>query len=238
MPFQEPAGGPNFFPFDDNVRYEIHIDNNGDGKSDVSYDFRFKTRPKATNFAGIPTFLYNDGPITSLTDPNWLVPQTYNVDRNGARIASNVLTPPANVGPRSTPDYAGPRGHRGQDARRRHQGLRRPARRPVLRRPRLDLRPGRPAAAQRAACHPAAGRGRHRWRGWLQYEHHRAPDPDPAADQGPRPADRPERPQRRPRRVGRGQPPEGQGAQLERHHQLRPARGSRSRGWATPSSTR
>ena len=106
IPLEEPAGGPNFFPFDDNVRYEIHIDNNGDGKSDVSYDFRFKTRPKTKNFAGIDTFLYDDGPITSLTDPNWLVPQTYNVDRNGSRIASNVLTPPANVGPRSTPDYA------------------------------------------------------------------------------------------------------------------------------------
>ena len=105
-PFQEPAGGPNFSPFDDSVRYEIRIDNNGDGKSDVNYDFRFKTRPKANNFAGIPTFLYNDGPITSLTDPNWLMPQTYNVDRNGTRIATDVMTPPANVGPRSTPDYA------------------------------------------------------------------------------------------------------------------------------------
>ncbi len=105
IPFQEPAGGPNFFPFDDTVRYEIHIDNNGNGKSDIRYDFRFKTRPVVNNFAGIPTFLYNDGTIESLTDPNWLVPQTYNVDRNGSRVASNVLTPPANVGPRSTPNY-------------------------------------------------------------------------------------------------------------------------------------
>jgi hypothetical protein len=106
IPLEEPPGGPNFFPFDDNVRYEIYVDNNGDGKPDVTYTFRFKTRPKGRNFAGIPTFLYNDGPITSLTDPNWLVPQTYNVDRNGTRIASTLRTPPANVGPRSTPDYA------------------------------------------------------------------------------------------------------------------------------------
>jgi hypothetical protein len=106
VPLEEPSGGPNFFPFDDAVRYEIHIDNTGDGKSDIRYDFRFKTRPKINNFAGIPTFLYNDGPITSLTDENWLVPQTYNVDRNGVRIATNVYTPPANVGPRSTPNYA------------------------------------------------------------------------------------------------------------------------------------
>ncbi len=104
--FQEPAGGPNFFPFDDTVRYEIHIDNNGDGKPNVSYTFRFNSTPKATNFAGIPTFLYNDGPITSLTDDNWLAPQTYSVERNGTQIGSNLPTPPANIGPRSTPGYA------------------------------------------------------------------------------------------------------------------------------------
>ncbi|MBA2380916.1 MAG: DUF4331 domain-containing protein [Chloroflexi bacterium] len=105
MPNEEPAGGPNFYPFDDKVRYEIHVDNNGDGAGDVNYAFRFQKHTKATNFAGIPTFLYNDGPITSLTDPNWLVPQTYNVYKNGERIASHLPTPPANIGPRSTPNY-------------------------------------------------------------------------------------------------------------------------------------
>ncbi len=104
-PNQEPAGGPNFYPFDDAVRYEIHVDNNGDGKGDVNYDFRFKKQTKATNAFGIPTYLYNDGPLTSLTDPNWLVPQTYTIARNGTRIASGLRTPPANIGPRSTPAY-------------------------------------------------------------------------------------------------------------------------------------
>ena len=105
MPNEEPAGGPNFYPFDDTVRYEIHIDNNGDGRGDVNYTFRFKKHTKAKNFAGIPTYLYNDGPITTLSDPNWLVPQTYNVERNGVRIGTNISTAPANIGPRSTPDY-------------------------------------------------------------------------------------------------------------------------------------
>ena len=105
IPLQEPAGGPNFFPFDPTVRYEIHIDNTGDGRPDVSYEFKFKTNREKKNFAGIPTFLYNDGPVTSLTDPNLLVSQTYDVYRNGDRIASNVKTPPVNIGPRSTPDY-------------------------------------------------------------------------------------------------------------------------------------
>lgn len=105
-PVQEPAGGPNFFPFDPTVRYEIYVDNNGDGVANTSYTFMFKTTYKTTNFAGIKTFLYNDGPITSLTDPNWLAQQTYSVQRNGTTIASDVRTPPANVGPRSTSAYA------------------------------------------------------------------------------------------------------------------------------------
>ena len=56
VPLEEPAGGPNFFPFDPAVRYEIHIDNNGDGKGDVNYKFRFKTIRKSTNFAGFASF--------------------------------------------------------------------------------------------------------------------------------------------------------------------------------------
>ena len=105
IPLEEPAGGPNFFPFDPDVRYEIHVDNNGDGVPNTSYTFRFKTSAKTKNFAGIPTFLYNDGPVTSLTDPNLLVSQTYVVQKNGTSIATKVRTAPANVGPRSNPNY-------------------------------------------------------------------------------------------------------------------------------------
>ena len=104
-PMEEPAGGPNFYPFDDKVRYEIHVDNNGDGASDIDFSFFFTKHTKPNNFAGIPTFLYNDGPITSLGDANWLVRQSYNVYRNGVKIGSNLPTPPANIGPRSTPNY-------------------------------------------------------------------------------------------------------------------------------------
>ena len=43
IPLQEPAGGPNFYEFGDDVLYEIHIDNNGDGKADISYQFSFET---------------------------------------------------------------------------------------------------------------------------------------------------------------------------------------------------
>ena len=110
-PFQEPAGGPNFFAFDPAVRYEVRVDNDGDGRPDVNYDFRFTTHRKTTDFAGIPTFLYNDGTISSLHDPNLLVWQTYEVRRNGLLIGSSAIVPPPNIGPRSTPDYAGLAAH-------------------------------------------------------------------------------------------------------------------------------
>jgi hypothetical protein len=106
VPLEEPAGGPNFFPFDPTVRYEIKIDNTGDGRADVTYRFKFRTTTDSTNFAGIPTFLYNDGPVTTLNDANLLVKQTYGVERNGVAIGSGLRTPPVNIGPRSTPNYA------------------------------------------------------------------------------------------------------------------------------------
>ena len=44
IPLEEPAGGPNFAKFADSVLYAIHVDNNGDGKEDVTYEFRFRHR--------------------------------------------------------------------------------------------------------------------------------------------------------------------------------------------------
>jgi len=104
IPLEEPAGGPNFAAFDDDVLYEIKIDNTGDGKEDIAYQFRFNTRLRNPN-----TFLYATGPIASLDDKNWNTPQFYDVTRvkNGKadKIGSNIPTPPVNVGPRSTPNY-------------------------------------------------------------------------------------------------------------------------------------
>src|ERR1700745_3135685 len=44
IPFEAPYGGPNFFKFDDNVLYEIMIDNDGDAVEDVTFQFQFKTQ--------------------------------------------------------------------------------------------------------------------------------------------------------------------------------------------------
>ncbi len=108
FPFQEPAGGPNFYSFDDNALYEIKIDNDGDAKEDISYQFRFKTKIQNKN-----TFLYNTGAITSLADTDWNIRQTYSLtrvdeDRRGrdTKLGQDLLTPPSNIGPKSTPDYA------------------------------------------------------------------------------------------------------------------------------------
>jgi Domain of unknown function (DUF4331) len=104
IPLQEPAGGPNFYEFGDDVRYEIHIDNNGDGRADVSYQFHFSTEVRDPD-----TFLYNVGPIKSLRSPNWNRRQFYSIKRveHGAAktIAARLACPPCNIGPLSTPDY-------------------------------------------------------------------------------------------------------------------------------------
>jgi hypothetical protein len=104
IPLEEPAAGPNFYRFGDDVLYEINVDNNGDSGADISYEFRFKTQIRNPE-----TFLYNTGPVTSLDDPDLNVVQTYSVTRvqGGHRqtIGENLVVAPANVGPRSTPNY-------------------------------------------------------------------------------------------------------------------------------------
>jgi hypothetical protein len=106
VPLQNPQGGPNFFEFGDDVLYEINIDNNGDALPDITYQFNFQTTVKNPN-----TFLYNTGPIGSLTDANWNRRQTYSVTKvvkNGptAVLATGLTCPPCNIGPRSTPNYS------------------------------------------------------------------------------------------------------------------------------------
>ena len=109
IPLEAPYGGPNFFKFDDNVLYEIMVDNNGDAVEDLTYQLRFTTTTMNPN-----TFLYNTGPITSLDDPDLNVRQHYSVTevrgprRTGTAtvLAEDLASPPVNVGMRSTPNYA------------------------------------------------------------------------------------------------------------------------------------
>jgi hypothetical protein len=105
IPLQNPPGGPNFFEFGDDVLYSIYIDNDGDAKPDIAYQFQFRSELRNPE-----TFLYNTGPIGSLDDPNWNKRQFYDVSvsrrHHGSRaIGSNLASPPCNIGPRSTPNY-------------------------------------------------------------------------------------------------------------------------------------
>ena len=106
-PFEIPAGGPNFFQFADDAHYDINIDNNGDGKPDIVYRWKFKTM----DHRGTKTFLYNNGPVTSLNDPNLLVRQTYSLTKishgKSQTMFSNAPVAPSNVGAASMPNYAG-----------------------------------------------------------------------------------------------------------------------------------
>jgi Domain of unknown function (DUF4331) len=104
VPLQGPPGGPNFFEFGDDVLYSIYIDNDGDALPDLEYQFQFRTTLQNED-----TFLYNTGPIGSLTDPNWNKRQLYNVSvirgNRSKALGQDLACPPCNIGPRSTPNY-------------------------------------------------------------------------------------------------------------------------------------
>jgi hypothetical protein len=84
IPFQDPAGGPNFYQFDQNALYEIHIDNNGDAKEDITFQFHFKNTSKRTalNIGGkqvlIP--LINSSTISGVNPASLNVRETYTID--------------------------------------------------------------------------------------------------------------------------------------------------------------
>jgi Domain of unknown function (DUF4331) len=107
IPFEEPNGGPNFYPFEDGAHYDINIDNNGDAKADLTYRWTFTT----VDSRGTDTFLYNNGPVTSLDDANLLFKQTYTLTllENGADTGATIATgtvAPSFTGRSSMPVYS------------------------------------------------------------------------------------------------------------------------------------
>jgi hypothetical protein len=105
-PFELPAGGPNFHKFGDDVLYQLNVDNDGDSVADLEYRFTFRTSTANPN-----TFLYNTGRYTSLNDADLNVKQVYDVVEvnndtgKTTTLGTNLPVAPANVGPRSSPDY-------------------------------------------------------------------------------------------------------------------------------------
>jgi hypothetical protein len=105
IPFEEPGGGPNFYPFGTGVRYEINIDNNADAKADVRYRWVFTNHYRSKN-----TFLYNTGQVTSLGDENLNFYQTYDLQRvvagkGATTLVNDAVAVPSRTGDPSMPDY-------------------------------------------------------------------------------------------------------------------------------------
>jgi Domain of unknown function (DUF4331) len=125
LPLQAPYGGPNYFQMDPNALYEIHIDNNGDAKEDLSFQFRFKNKlnsvklPIGDKMVAIP--LIQAGQVTDPKSTSLNVNESYTVDvvrgdrRTGARTAiTNAVggsasfdKPVDNIGTKTIPDYVG-----------------------------------------------------------------------------------------------------------------------------------
>ena len=128
LPLQDAYGGPNYFSLDPNALYEIHIDNNGDAKEDLTFRFRFKNTLAADGAGvslniggksvGIP--LIQAGPVANVKDANLQVAESYTVSvvrgdrRSGSaqavtNAANNSATfdkPVDNIGVKTIADYA------------------------------------------------------------------------------------------------------------------------------------
>jgi hypothetical protein len=127
QPLQAPYGGPNYFQLDPNAIYEIHVDNNGDAKEDLTFQFRFKNQLRSTTLpiggknVAIP--LIQSGQVTDVKSPALNVNESYTVDvirgdRRGNWNSRASITnavggsatfdkPADNIGTKTIPDYTG-----------------------------------------------------------------------------------------------------------------------------------
>jgi hypothetical protein len=113
--FLEPSNGPNYFPFDPNVRYVMNVDNNRDGKTEIKFEFRFNTEIRAPGvFTGFVGGIAGIPPITSLDgngSQGLSLRQSYTVTmvKNGVSTDLNsgrtLFAVPSNVGPLTMPNY-------------------------------------------------------------------------------------------------------------------------------------
>jgi len=124
IPFQDPQGGPNFYNLEENAVYTINIDNDGSGRPELVFEFRFDNDTKnlavTTGGQKIPVPVLNIGRV----DPagkNLNVVQSYtiNVVRNGnaSPVENETLEgttfykPTDNIGHKSIPNYPEYAGH-------------------------------------------------------------------------------------------------------------------------------
>jgi hypothetical protein len=127
LPLQDAYGGPNYFSLDPNALYEIHIDNNGDAREDITFQFRFKNTlanggrgvelPVGGVNVAIP--LIQAGGVANVRDANLNLAETFTVDvvrgdrrkgqtasvTNAATGAATFDKPVDNIGVKTIPDY-------------------------------------------------------------------------------------------------------------------------------------
>ncbi len=124
QPLQAPYGGPNYFSMDPNALYEIHIDNDGDAREDLTFQFRFRnnlkgiTLPIGDKNVAIP--LIQAGGVTAPNAAALNLNESFTVDvmrgdrRGGQRQAvtnaaggsARFDKPVDNIGTKTIPDYA------------------------------------------------------------------------------------------------------------------------------------
>ena len=115
-PFLEPSNGPNYFPFDPNVLYELKIDNDHDGLADVTFQVQFTSQIQMPGlFTGFAGGVAGIPPITALTGPGseglnevqtysvTMLTKTHDEQLNNGQTLYAV---PTDVGPRTMPNYA------------------------------------------------------------------------------------------------------------------------------------
>ena len=128
QPLQDAYGGPNYFSMDPNALYEIHVDNDGDAREDISFQFQFKNQLAGGmgvglniggKTVGIP--LIQAGQVSNVKDPSLNLNESFTLsikrgDRRGGRAdavtnaagGSAVFDKPVdNIGVKTIPDYAG-----------------------------------------------------------------------------------------------------------------------------------
>lgn len=123
VPLQDPYGGPNYFSMDPNALYEIHVDNNGDAKEDITFAFRFQnnlrglTVPVGDKQVAIP--LIQAGAVGEPKAATLNLQESFTLDvvrgdrRSGQRAAvtgpggtTRFDKPVDNIGPKTIADYA------------------------------------------------------------------------------------------------------------------------------------
>ena len=101
QPFQDPQGGPNFYMFNPNALYEIHIDNDGDAQEDITFQFRFKNTSKATALTvggkQVKIPLINSGTIAGVNPAALNVRETFTLDVVTGKRRGGVKTSVTNV---------------------------------------------------------------------------------------------------------------------------------------------